>query len=154
MDTQSYLSFAENDYAFFKASIGSGMVYNALPALAQNACEKYLKDIIDRYFEPIDEKENFAKTNVLRTHSLTKLLRFVEENLELLIDERTKDVIEGADGYYFSTRYPGDNSIEVNERDIRKADAALEYTRNLHRELEQMLEKQELLINHDDDICL
>lgn len=59
---------------------------------------------------------SFAE-NILRSHSLTKLIRFIEENLDIEIDDHTKDVIEGADGYYFSTRYPGDNSIEVNARD-------------------------------------
>lgn len=154
MDTQSYLDFAENDYAFFKESVHAGMVYNALPALAQTACEKYLMDIIDRHFEPLDEKGDILKTNILRTHSLIKLLRFIEENLEVSISEKTKDAIKEADGYYFITRYPGDNSITVNESDIRKSDIALEHTKNLYWELEKTLERSEPIIDHDDDLCL
>lgn len=103
MDTQSYLSFAENDYAFFKQSIQVGMVYNALPSIAQNACEKYFKDLIDRFYEPINKEEDSRKNEILRTHSLTKLMRFIENNLNIEIDDHAKDVIEGADGYYFNT---------------------------------------------------
>lgn len=140
MDTQSYLSFAENDYAFFKQSMKAGMVYNALPAIAQNACEKYFKDIIERYYEPVNKEENSDKISILRTHSLTKLIRFIEEYLNIEIDDQTKDVIEGADGYYFSTRYPGDNSIAVNERDMKKADAALDRSKALHLQIVHDLE--------------
>lgn len=151
MDTQSYLSFAENDYAFFKQSMQAGMVYNALPAIAQNACEKYLKDIIDRFYEPQTNEENIGKISILRSHSLSKLLRFIEKQMDLCISDEAKDAIEGGDGYYFSTRYPGDNSIEVDERDMRKADKALEYTRQVHRSLENILDVHEQDIEKEDE---
>ncbi|MCD8221704.1 MAG: HEPN domain-containing protein [Clostridiales bacterium] len=147
MDTKSYLSFAENDYEFFKEIIKGELVYNALPSIAQNACEKYLKDLIDRFFVPENNHELNEKTSIMRTHSLSKLLKFLEKQMDLEISDEFKDNIEKGDGYYFSTRYPGDNSIEVDMRDIRKADTALEYTRMLHQKIEQLYVEDE----HDDD---
>ena len=42
-------------------------------AMAQETCEKYLKHIIEEYIVPNDSNENAKKTELLRTHNLTKL---------------------------------------------------------------------------------
>ena len=142
MNTNSYLDFAENDYSFFMEWIDAGMVYNALPAIAQDAAEKYLKDIIDRFFEPHDEKEYFVKKDILKTHSLKKLFRFIEKEFAIEISDEEKDYIEAEDIYYINTIYPGDDSFEVDVRDMRKASAALKAVRSLHLSLEKTLAEQ------------
>ncbi len=154
MDTNSYLSYAESDFNFFKAAVKSGMIYNAMPAIAQNSCEKYLKDLVERFFVPENQDELIDKTKIMRTHSLSKLLKFIENDMGITITDDAKDAIEGADGYYFTTRYPGDNSIEVDSRDIRKCEKALNLTKQLHREIETLYLKQfeqEADINNSND---
>ena len=122
--------------------MNDGVVYNALPAIAQEAAEKYLKDIIDRFFETHDEKKYLAKNDVMKTHSLRKLLRFIEKELGVEISDEDKDYIEAADIYYINTIYPGDDSFEVDVRDMKKSSAALKAVRSLHLSLEKMLAEQ------------
>ena len=52
MAMTSYLDFAENDYKYFMTSYEHGIVANAMAVDAQEICEKYMKHIIDEYFEP------------------------------------------------------------------------------------------------------
>lgn len=106
----NYYSFAENDYLFLKVNIAEKRVSNAMASLAQNICERYLKHIIEQYCTAID------CTDVLKTHSLKKILRFLEEQLpDFKIKKR---IVVLADGYYFSARYPGDESFFANQEDI------------------------------------
>ena len=49
MNDTTYLDFAENDYKYFMYSYKSGYVENNMAENAQNAAEKYLKYLIDRY---------------------------------------------------------------------------------------------------------
>lgn len=139
MNTNSYLDFAENDYELFSKCMDAGMVYNALPVIAQEAAEKYLKDIIDRFFEPHDEEEYLVKNDVMKSHSLRKLLRFIEEEFNIEISDEDKDYIEAVDIYYINALYPGVDSIEVNGRDMKKSSAALKTVRALHVTLEKTL---------------
>lgn len=115
----NYYTFAENDYLFLKMNIQDGRVSNAMTSIAQNICERYLKHIIDCYCTSID------CTAVLKTHSLKRIIRFLNENLDDFKIDRTKVVL--ADGYYFSARYPGDESFFATEEDVRNCwDAVVE----------------------------
>lgn len=128
----NYYSFAENDYLYLKNSIEAGFCSNAMASIAQNIIERYLKHIIDVFCKEEDV------TAVLKTHSLKRLLRYINTYLnEFKIDEY-KVIL--ADGYYFSARYPGDDSFFVNQKDIdvcweavqetkRAVDAYLEHHR-------------------------
>lgn len=146
MDTRSYYDFAENDYQFLMAAVNEGHARgNLVCAISQNICEKYLKDIVDRYCEPQNEAEESEKMRVLKTHSLRKLENYVELKTGLQLSDETRDIVEQADGFYFSTRYPGDESIEATERDMRRCLEAVEETRELHEELGQYLEREQSL---------
>ena len=106
----NYYSFAENDYHYLKASMDAGFISNGMASLAQNIVEKYLKHIIDQYYSESDI------SSILRTHSLRRLLRFLETHVkDFDIDE---SLIIPADGYYFSARYPGEDSFFVDQKDI------------------------------------
>ena len=74
MVENSYFDFAENDFLFFQQTYQAGIRGNALAALGQSICERYLKHIADRYANPEDEMESFKKQSVLRTHNLRQLL--------------------------------------------------------------------------------
>ena len=106
----NYYTFAENDYLFLKANIEENRIYNAMTSISQNICERYLKYIIDIYCTEED------CTDILKTHSLKRIIRFLENNLKDFHIDKTKVIL--ADGYYFSSRYPGDESFFVNEDDI------------------------------------
>lgn len=117
----NYYSFAENDYNFLKKNIEENVVGNAMTSIAQNVCERYLKHLIDSYCKDKD------CTSILRTHSLKKLLRFLEEELPDFTVDKTKVVL--ADGYYFSARYPGDEAFFANEDDVNACWTAVEETK-------------------------
>lgn len=124
---ENYFDFAENDYAFFMAAYDHHMIANQMGAIAQGICEKYMKHIISEYVIPQSEVEANEKTAVLRTHSLTKLLRFAKSKVpEFEIDRKKVQII---DGYYFTTRYPGDDSISIDEDDIEDCRQAIEECR-------------------------
>lgn len=117
----NYYTFAENDYLFLKINMQEGRVSNAMTSIAQNVCERYLKHVIDCYCTSID------CTAVLKTHSLKRIIRFLNENLEDFKIDRSKVVL--ADGYYFSARYPGDESFFATEEDVESCWDAVEETK-------------------------
>lgn len=108
--TINYYTFAENDYLFLKANMEEHRVSNAMTSIAQNVCERYLKYIVEKYCTEVD------CTSILKTHSLKKILRFIEEQIPDF--KIKKSVVVLADGYYFSARYPGDESFFANEEDV------------------------------------
>ena len=48
------------------------------------------------------------------------------------------------DGFYFSTRYPGDDSIEIDGDDVETCNDAIELCRKEVLELERKLKKDEV----------
>lgn len=94
-----------------------------MTSIAQNICERYLKYIIDCYCTSID------CTSILKTHSLKRIIRFLNENLVDFQIDRKKVVL--ADGYYFSARYPGDESFFATEEDVKSCWDAVEETKSV-----------------------
>lgn len=125
----NYLNFAEDDYLFFKESYEQGSRRNALASMSQNICEKYLKHIISEYANPDCQEEAFRKQEILRTHSLRKLIRYIENEMGIAIPRTAKSSLHEVDGFYFTTRYPGDESFFASPEDIDSAFVAIENTR-------------------------
>ena len=71
----SYLAFADNDYLFFRQAYDTGNKGSALAALGQSICERYLKHVISEFAQPENRNEMQDKENILRTHSLRRLMR-------------------------------------------------------------------------------
>ena len=46
-DLKTYYDFADNNFNFLIAAYEQGLVGNAMGAMAQETCEKYLKHIIE-----------------------------------------------------------------------------------------------------------
>ena len=113
----SYLDFAENDYQFFRASYQNNIKGTALAALGQSICERYLKHIIDSYSYPETREEESLKETYLKTHSLRRLIKYIEEEMEYEIPNETEFSLERIDGYYFQTRYPGEESFIPTSKD-------------------------------------
>ena len=126
----TYAEFAENDYKFFRQSYDSGNKGSALAALGQSICERYLKHIISECAHPENESEAVSKESVLRTHSLRRLMRYISGDMGIDIPDETESALDRIDGFYFTTRYPGDDSFIPTERDIDRADKAVHLCRD------------------------
>lgn len=124
---ESYFDFAENDFQFFMAAYDNHMVANQMGAIAQGICEKYLKHIITEYSVVNSEQEMQEKNSILRTHSLAKLMKYAKNHLDGF--EIDRKPIQMIDGYYFSTRYPGEESIAIDQEDIEDCKTAIESCR-------------------------
>lgn len=121
----SYYDFAENDYAYFMASMKHGLISNAMGSIAQGICEKYMKHVIAVCYEPDSVKANAEKTEILRTHSLNRLMKFLKKNLDITFTPDTIAEMRMIDGFYFSTRYPGEESLEIDEEDLAHCQSAI-----------------------------
>lgn len=141
MGKATYLDFAENDYLFLKRDFEEGRVGNVLCSMAQNICERYLKHIIDIYCSDIDV------TDVLRTHSLYILERFIREHLEDF--ECDWNTVCVSNGYYFSASYPGDNSFLVTKYDV---DRCYESVKEARRAVLEYVSCHEIAADDCEDI--
>lgn len=79
--------------------------------------------------------EDRWKTSLLRTHNLQKLAHGISEKLGVEISRELYDALSQINGYYFTTRYPGDEHYNPTKQDIEKVNAAIEGTRDLTYEL-------------------
>lgn len=115
-ELKTYYDFADNNYDFLMAAYKNGLVGNAMGAMAQETCEKYLKHLIDEYVILGDSADNAKKTEILRTYNLTKLSKYISSHLpEVNLDRPSLNLVNGL---YFTTRYPGDESIMVEKDDL------------------------------------
>ena len=115
-ELKTYYDFADNNYDFLMAAYKNGLVGNAMGAMAQETCEKYLKHLIDEHVILGDSADNAKKTEILRTHNLTKLSKYISSHLpEVNLDRPSLNLVNGL---YFTTRYPGDESIMVEKDDL------------------------------------
>lgn len=126
----TYLDFAENDYMFFKAAYDNGLRMNTMASIGQNACEKYLKHIISEYANPENHQEREAKNDILRAHSLQKLMKYIKNDMHMSIPEDTQTKLAVVNCYYYNTRYPGDDSFLATSEDIEDVNKAIEVARD------------------------
>lgn len=153
----TYLSFAENDYQFFRSVYDNGIFGNPLASMGQNICERYLKHIVSEYAEVETAEEQQKKERVLRAHNLTPIMRFIQDDMGIAIPEEVENALERVNGFYFSTRYPGDDSFIASARDVAKANEAVERTRDftlaICREIEHNTELEDMTqeLEYDED---
>ena len=133
-----------NDFQYFKVSYDAGIVANMMGAMAQGICEKYMKHLISEYYKPDDAIQQKDFENILRTHSLNRLMKFLKGNMGAEFSKNTQTHMRMIDGFYFSTRYPGDDSIEIDGDDVETCNDAIELCRTEVLELERELKKCEV----------
>ena len=131
----TYFDYAEQDYLFLIDDYERGKVGNLMATSAQNTCERYFKHIIEIAVEPQNKEESVYKAEILRTHSLTKLMAFIEAQNIYTFTTADRRLIKSTDGYCFSTRYPGDDSIMVTKEDVDDCMDALERCRSITIEM-------------------
>ena len=57
-------------------------------------------------------------------------MRYISGDMGIDIPEETESALDRIDGFYFTTRYPGDDSFIPTERDIDRADKAVRLCRD------------------------
>lgn len=125
---KTYFDFADNDREYLLEDYKNGRVANYMGSMAQNICERYMKHIIDRYDEPQDVNGAQEKMSALRTHSLNKLIKYIS-GMGYSFRKETREEMQMIDGFYFSTRYPGDDSYVLDKDDIEHCARAVELCR-------------------------
>ena len=68
--------------------------------------------------------------NILRTHSLNRLMKFLKANMGAEFFKKYADTYENDRWFlFFLTRYPGDDSIEIDGDDVETCNDAIELCR-------------------------
>lgn len=122
----NYYFFAYDDYLYFKSAYNRGEIRNGMAAQAQNICERFLKQIVSDRFGADDKCTADLKKSLLRTHSLNKLLTEIKRNTDIEVSADLFMRLSAIDGYYFTTRYPGEESVLVTRDILEMCNAALE----------------------------
>ena len=104
---KTYKEIAEDDFMGAK-TLAEFEMWNLAGQHLQQACEKQLKNWL--------EENNKLDTALARTHNLRKLLREIGDYEQDFY--KTAALVEN---YYFDTKYPGDDFIELTEQDIYSA---------------------------------
>ena len=125
VDKKNYYDFAMNDFTYLQKFYKDNDVSNIFCYATQNTCERFLKHIIDTEYNPENKKQKDAKTDIIKSHSINRLLKFIEKDMGIEIDGETRSNIKKCDGYYFSTRYPGEDSFFADKEDIEECQIAL-----------------------------
>lgn len=139
-NTHEYLSFAEKDYKHIMWAYGLGCRDEVLAPLGQNTCEKYLKDLITKWYTPADTHESRHEQDVLRSHNLRVLTDFISNDMGIQIPDDVQELLNPMSAYYFSCRYPGDESFFPTEEDATLAKNAVVATREFVLSVERELE--------------
>lgn len=127
---KNYFTYAENDYKYFKKDYNSGRVADYMGAMGQNICERYLKHIVEQNIIPQNINTVNEKQSVLHSHGLNKLIKFIEKESTIKFTKDEKSKINSINGFYFQTRYPGDDSIDIDKSDLEACVDAIEICRD------------------------
>lgn len=118
MELKTYYDFANDDYRFIKATIEAGITANSIGAIAQNTCERFIKHLINQFI-PVSNKNQAEITEVLSTHNLNRLVSYWNSQSDSPIDSETTSALKAVNGFYFSTKYPGDDSQTLTSEDYK-----------------------------------
>lgn len=104
MSLKSYYEIALNDYRFLN-TIRDGDFYNKIGVECQQIAEKFLKYLYVTYVDVSEQEERFIKT-----HSVHKIAIQINKHLGTSFDYSSLALLTD---YYFDTRYPGDEYIDL-----------------------------------------
>lgn len=123
----TYKDFADNSYSFFMYAYDNNQLFNEMGFVAQNICERYLKHVILEFAEPEDDLESLVKTKVLRSHNLKVLMNYLRDEMKLTLSDELINKLNSINGFYFSTRYPGEDSITLTWNDLDDCASAIKF---------------------------
>lgn len=104
MSSKSYYEIALNDYRFL-ATIRDGDFYNKIGIECQQIAEKFLKYLYVTYIDVSEQEERFIKT-----HSVYKIAIQLNKHLDTSFAYSSLAILTD---YYYDTRYPGDEYIDL-----------------------------------------
>ena len=125
MELKTYYDFALDDYRFLSELRKSGITANSIGAIAQNTCERFLKHLINEYVPVSEDNRNYI-TEILTTHNLNRLVSFWNHYSEDKIPDSVLAQLRKINGFYFSTKYPGDDSQTLTKENISTCYEAVE----------------------------
>ena len=125
MELKTYYDFALDDYRFLSELKKTGISANSIGAIAQNTCERFLKHLINEYV-PVTEENRQQVTDILTTHNLNRLVYFWNRFSQKGISDNVSNLLKRINGFYFSTKYPGDDSQTLTEENIASCYEAVE----------------------------
>ena len=117
MELRSYYDFALDDYNFLQELKKSGITANSIGAIAQNTCERFLKHLINEYIT-VTYSNRLEVTDILTSHNLNRLVNFWNHFSENKIPAKVANELRKINGFYFSTKYPGDDSLTLTRENI------------------------------------
>lgn len=125
MELKTYYDFALDDYNLLCELRKNGITANSIGAISQNTCERFLKHLINE-FVPVNEDNRNYITDILTTHNLNRLVYFWNEFSENRITNDVSEKLKRINGFYFSTKYPGDDCQTLTKEDISTCYDAVE----------------------------
>ena len=130
MKKYTYLDFAENDYQFFMHNYRTGVIANNMAAEAQNACEKYLKHLIEEYDDIHNASAHFTHARILKARNLGNLLDYLMCAMNIRVPDRMYNELLQISEYSYTVRYPGDDSFFAAKIDMDRCAKALDSCRD------------------------
>lgn len=130
----SYLSLAENDYLFAKASMTAAAQlgnYNQTVSICAQAGEKYLKAVIELCFAEDDDA-----MSLLHSHNLRALLNKILTNYSMNVSSVE---CKWLGDFYFDARYPGDNFVVATKQD---AEDCLTIVEKIDADVRRLIEEE------------
>ncbi|MBQ3316639.1 MAG: hypothetical protein II813_01520 [Spirochaetales bacterium] len=125
MELKTYYDFALDDYRFLIELKKNGITANSIGAIAQNTCERFLKHLINEFI-PVSESNRQSITDILITHNLNRLVSFWNQYSENKIPNVISSKLKRINGFYFSTKYPGDDCQTLTAENISSCYEAVE----------------------------
>lgn len=128
-DTDSYLTFAENDYIWFSEQYEQGVRAPGMAALGHGICEQYLKYIIESLYPEKNADSKMQKMRILKSHELSELSDFICKTIGICIPENLLERLLAISDFYRTTVYPGNQSIVPTDREIEYVAETVALTR-------------------------
>lgn len=144
----NYLFYADLTKKLIDDLYNSGNKHNDISYMSHNTCERYMKHLIDRYYSPNNKIEYLRTIDILHSNDLNSIKNFLHENMNLEYSENTSLLIDSINGFYFTTRYPGDNSMVASEADI---DRCFKAVNECAKETKNMVQQLNSEINIEED---
>ncbi len=117
MELRTYYDFALDDYRLLCELKKNGITANSIGAISQNTCERFLKHLVNEYI-PVNEENRDQITDILTTHNLNRLVYFWNKFSENKIPSDVSNLLRKINGFYFSTKYPGDDCQTLTQENI------------------------------------
>lgn len=118
MELVSYFGFADNDYACLVEDFNKGRIAIYIIELSYYICERYLKEIVEECCIPKNNNDELKKQSILKSHSLNSILKYLKKYGIIFSNDSISAMLK-IDGMYFSSRYPGDDSLTLDSDDMK-----------------------------------